>query len=573
MSNLSFKWELLSFIPLLAVIYMIFNAAYHNSDPQILNWNLVSQNSLHPLPNQEIITIDNFNLQSDFNLYNIYPYNDVNKTEFNNWIEKQFHISFNKILLNIADPILNNDLIENDNVTPGANLASTSKKHPDYFYQWIRDGAITINSLISHLNEFDSFQNETLQKVVENYIKNNYHLQRLDNWSGKFNDSSDPLNKFKNLGEPKFHVDSTPFNQVWGRPQNDGPALRIISIDKFIKSLNNHGKQFIQTDEIIKSTRDIYKLIIKLDLKFIIANWNLENFDLWEEVNSFHFFTSLTQLKALKIGLKYFKNFNDEDLEFGENLQTVLIDLTKFIYEDSGFINYKLNHIVETPSFLHERSGLDAAIIIGSLITHDDFDDVVPFDVNDGLILNTLSELIKTMKYLYPINHSKINLNLGVALGRYPEDIYDGYKTSEGNPWFLTTLSASELLFKLIANLYNLKQDLIIDSSNQHFYYNNVIELNSIYSNSPLIKHSNGHDLILKIPYNSLAFNQTIGNLFAFGDSFLEIIREHVSNDGSISEQFNKYTGFMQGAENLTWSYGNYWNAYKWRQRAFNLIG
>lgn len=501
--------------------------------------------------------IDNFHLQSDFKLLDIYPYRQISRSKFNDWVKEQFLISFDKILLNIADPELNKDLIIKDNVTVGVNVASTSKKKPDYFYQWIRDGAITMNSVINYLIE-DKFQNKTLQKTVENYLYNNFNLQRLDNWSGKFKDN------LKNLGEPKFHVDSTPFNQVWGRPQNDGPALRIIAIDNFLKNMEFFNSNLIQNERELKNFKDIYEKVLKLDLKYILSNWNLKTFDLWEEINSFHFFTSITQLKAIKIGLKYFSKFNDQDVAFGISLNKVYKDLNHFIYEESGFVNYNLNHIVETPSILNQRSGLDSAILIGSLLTHDDFDDAIPFDVNDGFILNTLSELIKTMKYLYPINHSKINLNLGVALGRYPEDLYDGVKVDEGNPWFLTTLSASEMLFKLIANLYYLEDNLIIDESNQHFYFHNIIELNSLITGTK--------PPTLNIPYNSIAFNQTIGNLFAYGDSFLDIIREHVSNEGSMSEQFNKYSGYMQGAENLTWSYGSFWNCYRWRERASTLI-
>jgi len=513
-----------------------------------------------------IITIDNFNSQSDFKLFNIYPYNKISKSNFNDWLNKQNNISFNKILLNIADPNLNNDLITKFNVSLGVNIASTSKKNPNYFFQWIRDGAITINSIINYLDEIDNFNNKTLQSLVENYLQNNFNLQRLNNLSGNFS-SLHRAEILKNLGEPKFLVNSTPFNEIWGRPQNDGPALRIISIDNFLKNLKKFNKELInKNNNNLSSFEDIYFNILKLDLQYIIWNWNFKTFDIWEEINSFHFATSLIQLKALKIGLKNFYIFNDHDKLFEIDLKNSINNLYHFIMKDSGFINYNLNHIVETPSILNQRSGLDSAILIASIITHDDDeDDSTPFNVNDCLILNTLNELIKKMKYLYPINHSKINLNLGIAIGRYPEDIYNGLNTNEiGNPWFLTTLSSSELLFKLIINLYKLKQDLNINIKKNNFFNNHIIE--------DLNNNNNNDFEILNIPYNSIAFNQTINNLFNYSDSFLDIIREHISNDGSMSEQFNKNTGFMQGAENLTWSYGSFWNCFRWRQKALNLI-
>jgi glucoamylase len=509
------------------------------------------------------LAVDNFHLQSAFKLYPIYPYKDISRKFFEKWIEEQVEISFEKILQNIGDVNWSPDLI-GKNVSAGAVIASPSRSHPDYFYQWIRDGAITLNSVTNFLSDIDAFQNKSLQLTIENYLNNSYHLQRIDNPSGHYDF------KLRNLGEPKFEVDSTPFLQHWGRPQNDGPPLRVIAVENFMKNMRIFDAPLIQTDTF-GSLEEVYRKIIKLDLEYICRYWNEKNFDLWEEIDSFHFFTSLTQLKALKIGLKLFSSFGDTDTDFGKMLEKEYNGLYNFIYRDAGFVNYNLNHIVETPSILDRRSGLDAATLIGSLLTHDDDDDVIPFDITDGLVLNSLSEMIKSMKYLYPINHERLNLNLGVALGRYPEDVYDGTGITEGNPWFLTTLAASELMFKMINRLYDTKEDLIIDHSNQRFYFGHIIEMAEPFEliSSTL---SDYNELELRIPYNSLAFNQTMTNIFKYGDSFMDVVREHVANDGSMSEQFNKYNGYMQGAENLTWSYGSFWSTYRWRKRALQVM-
>ncbi|KAH3682201.1 hypothetical protein WICPIJ_006822 [Wickerhamomyces pijperi] len=512
------------------------------------------------------ITIDNFNLQSNFKLFHIYPYRSIPREDFSTWIRDQFERSFENIVKNIADAELTPDLVAK-NVTRGAVIASPSQEHPDYFYQWIRDGAITINSVINHLSEFDHFNNASLQTVVENYMNNSYYLQRTDNPTGNYD-----LDDLKSLGEPKWLVDSQPFKRVWGRPQNDGPGLRVIAIDNYLKNLDKRSLSLLNKYEHFETFEEVYHRIIKLDLRFVIKHWKDKHFDLWEEVDSYHFFTSLTQLKALKIGIKLYDRFEDTDADYLAALKAEYKKLMAFIQKDSGFVNYNLNHIVETPSILDKRSGLDAAILIGSLLTHDDKEDAIPFDVNDGLILNTLSEMIKTMKYIYPINHGRINLNLGVALGRYPEDLYDGNRIDEGNPWFLTTTAAAEIIYKLINKLYEGGEDLVIDARNQNFYFHNIIEVNNMveFRDSSLIRSLN--NFVLNLPYNSLSFNQTIGNLFNFADSFLDVVREHVADNGSMSEQFNKYTGFMQGAQELTWSYGSYWNAYRWRERALKCM-
>lgn len=58
-----------------------------------------------------------------------------------------------------------------------------------------------------------------------------------------------------------------------------------------------------------------------------------------------------------------------------------------------------------------------------------------------------------------------------------------------------------------------------------------------------------------------------------YADSFLDVIREHQDGQGNLSEQFNRYTGFMAGADNLTWSYGAFWQAVRQRDIALKKYG
>ena len=63
-------------------------------------------------------------------------------------------------------------------------------------------------------------------------------------------------------------------------------------------------------------------------------------------------------------------------------------------------------------------------------------------------------------------------------------------------------------------------------------------------------------------------FDQLINAIFAHGDSFLQRTKYHTAADGSMSEQMNKYVGFMQGAPNLTWSHASYIVAF-WERSGF----
>jgi hypothetical protein len=42
-------------------------------------------------------------------------------------------------------------------------------------------------------------------------------------------------------------------------------------------------------------------------------------------------------------------------------------------------------------------------------------------------------------------------------------------------------------------------------------------------------------------PQNSLEFNTVLSGMVAFGDSFLSTIQQHAFENGSISEEFNRY--------------------------------
>lgn len=52
------------------------------------------------------------------------------------------------------------------------------------------------------------------------------------------------------------------------------------------------------------------------------------------------------------------------------------------------------------------------------------------------------------------------------------------------------------------------------------------------------------------------------------GDQFLDTVRSHVDAEGAMSEQFDRTTGYMTGARDLTWSYGAFLGAVRARRLA-----
>lgn len=476
-----------------------------------------------------------------------------NSFEFQNWVFNQENISIQGIISNVGGI---SEHLDPNEVSRGSVVASPSKDLPNYFFQWVRDSALTIRTLVHYLE--DNTTAKEIRSIIESYIENNYHLQRLPNRLGGFDDDSK-----SGLGEPKFLTNSTQFEDDWGRPQNDGPGLRVSTIIAYLDLIE---KQHLPlSNKFLRNEEFIYKEIIKPDLIYIIKNWPNPNFDLWEEVNSIHFFTLLSQLKALKDGIKIMDRYEQES-EFKNLLYLTFDNLKRYIEVDGGFCVPSSNYILETPSLVSEgkRCGIDAAVLLASLHSHDlDVDEYsdIPFDIDNSYILNTINGMVSDMRLRYPVNHGRVSKDrpIGVALGRYPEDIYNGVDTSEGNPWFITTASAAEVIFKTIYKLLNRKKDIIISKDNRDFFKFLVdFDIDKLEE--------------ITVSYGSPSYNKIMLNLFQYSDSFLEVIKYHSDSEGHMSEQLNRYSGFMQGAKRLTWSYSAVWNSLRWRRKSLDLL-
>ena len=90
-------------------------------------------------------------------------------------------------------------------------------------------------------------------QYIINYIENESKLQELETKSG--------------LGRPKYNINCTAFNGEWGRPQNDGPALRGIILFKLINLLNYKYDNLIEKLIIPVIKKDLDYII--LQIKFI----------------------------------------------------------------------------------------------------------------------------------------------------------------------------------------------------------------------------------------------------------------------------------------------------------------
>src|ERR1700722_11023728 len=99
----------------------------------------------------------------------------------------------------------------------GSIVASPQTDDPNYYFHWIRDSALDVQSLSRLLP----------------YVKNTTSEARIREFIEDFVNFSDALQQAPTpygLGETRFNVDGSIDRSSWPRPQFDGPALRALAL-------------------------------------------------------------------------------------------------------------------------------------------------------------------------------------------------------------------------------------------------------------------------------------------------------------------------------------------------------
>lgn len=414
------------------------------------------------------------------------------------WIQDQYNYSLDRILKHTSRA----------DTQRGFIVAAPSKDNPNYYFHWVRDAALVMNAL----QETMSF--EEFKPLAHDYIMLVAHHQKISKLTGQ--------------GEPKFNPDGTSFTGPWGRPQNDGPALRVITLAQFAMNLIERGEiEYVRKylyDPILPA-----RSVIKVDLEYTSHHYNEHDFDLWEEIKGENFYSKMAQRKALLMGYKLANMMGDFGAAtwYFTQAQVINTKLRSFWSQDR---NYILSTINRTGG-LEKPSRLDASTILAVLHSG-----VKDFSYNhlDNRILRTVTALVSKFKEIYPIN----NEYRGIGLGRYAEDVYFG-----GQPWFLLTSALSEFYYELA--LKNKKLKFIKITEMNKTFFQKTLGLNlkvGLYTDVETLKLVNT-------------------KLLELGDDNLDRIRVHSGGTLQLDEQFSKYSGYMTGAPHLTWSYGAFLTA------------
>ncbi len=318
-----------------------------------------------------------------------------------------------------------NKLLENIHFSNNKGMIVASPSNdPPYKYHWVRDSSLVMKVIIDLYKT--TFKNDYLI-LIFNYIEAETKIQRINTLTG--------------LGEPKFNINCTAYNEPWGRPQNDGPALRLINMIEIYKIFYKSYPNIINK---------IVLPIIYNDIEYIIDNYKNICYDLWEEIIGWHFYTRLVQLKSIKDFINFKNNF------LKENFPTKFLDVNT-IYKN--LLNDIKDHIDNNNiiSSFDKKGNIirynDASVLLA--YCHINFDKEITNELPLEFTLNTCNELL-----LYFNSKYKKEYNL---IGRYKEDKY-----YNGHSWIICSLALVQIYNELYSN-------------NKNKYINHYILANKIY--------------------------------------------------------------------------------------------
>ncbi|UZJ56652.1 hypothetical protein CBS101457_005972 [Exobasidium rhododendri] len=465
-------------------------------------------------------------------------------------------------------------------------------ENENYFYQWPRDSGLCLREVIRCLKKVECGKiigmnkenGEILDKIIRDAIAMNLKLQHVSNPSGTFETGG--------LGEPKFLVDGSPFQESWGRPQNDGPALRSIALLSYASHiLDTRPNAMSYILDNLYSTSANQKSVIKDDLDYLVRAWKGDTYELWEEVQADqdgggHFHTLMVQRRALLSGASFAnlpKVHDDEAAKRYTEAATAISEQLEKFWNPSGQLNLEggpdnkidwddAKNLSKIPKSLLHRphvvgilkrlngqpkpTAVDTAALLGfshgwdGVLTHEG-DQWSPWS---DRCLVTLDRLVDVFQIVYPVNQKRSSAE-GVLCGRYPEDIYDGVVQSIGHPWFICTQAISEIIYITAQHFAKTSHPIVITPSTLSFW---TKVSPSAYSGT--FERGHAH------------FETLMKGLWRMADGYLAVCEEYIGKHDKMDEQIERTSGKMRGARELSWSYASFLSAYAAREANFMQI-
>ncbi len=330
-------------------------------------------------------------------------------------------------------------------VTParGSVLASPISAlwnpEPDYFFHWSRDSAIVMNSAIplcsgadgeiwhARLEDYINFSHASLNIKGAEYSPNPLTSKTLESYKQYLHEDQDlaALSGDALMSQARINPDGTPDFLKWAKPQNDGPALRAITVMRYISACAEQGRM----------PPGAAQDLLDRDLDFVLRQAGKPCVGPWEEDSEFahHYFTSAVQLGALEMGAHHLRCAGDNEKADKLKLAAEILecDMDQFWSDEHDVYKAIREKDISGP-----HDAFDAAILMG----------VIHAGRMKGAHSLDDPRLRSTIRHMQDYFSCAYSLNAGQdgppVIGRSKSDRYFG-----GNPWFATSFALSEYYY------------------------------------------------------------------------------------------------------------------------------
>ena len=405
---------------------------------------------------------------------------------------------------------------------------------PDYFFHWFRDSAIIIDAL--RVAQAEGFEKQTAVERFREFVDFSQTLRKLDGRElirhTRFREEVQPsfLQYVRPddelaavfggavLAEARVNPDRTLDFTRWARPQNDGPALQVLTLTRWRNAQ-------LEVDDTLQAA--MHELVIG-DLDFIQAHATERSFDIWEEESGCHYYTKLVQAEALVRGAEWLAEKGEarRAATCRSAADAFISNLAAYWSAGDGYYRSRTGVVGGVP-----EKTLDIAVILGVLHAGRAKQAHSVLDPKAQATLTALEDLFDAE---YPINQQR-PAERGPAMGRYGKDAYYG-----GNPWYLATLAAAEFYFRMAIALRS-GAGMPVTSENARFR-------------------------------ERLGGESPAQAAFMRGDLFMRTVQAYTPRSGDLSEQFDRVTGAQTSAKHLAWSYAAFITAAASRRQAAQAI-
>lgn len=310
---------------------------------------------------------------------------------------------------------------------------------PDYFFHWCRDSAIVMEAL-RLLAEDGTPRPEAVGRFAD-FVRFSRSLQALDGrdlvadagWRARVApDFEQFLRTDEDLaaahgeaidGQTRFNPDGTLDISRWPRPQSDGPALRALTVRRWLS-----GRAALDPGLAEEAAT-----LLRSDLAYTLRHWREASYDIWEEDLGLHYYTLRLQAAALGEGA----DWHGDGSACREASAQIMASLDRYWIEEAGLYRSRI-----LPGGRRTAKDLDISVILAVL--HAGGSGPV-HSVRDAKAGTTLDRLAAHFDAAFAINGHRPD-GTEPALGRYPGDAYYG-----GGAWYVSTLAAAEFCFRRAA--------------------------------------------------------------------------------------------------------------------------